>query len=257
MTASQILIALATMTRKEVSRIFRIWSQTLLPPIITTALYFMVFGTFLADRIGQIHGVSYAVFIIPGLIMLGVITNAFSNTASVTYMAKFQRNIEEVLVAPVPAWAVTLGFASGGVIRGLIIALITFVTTMFFVDLPVEHPVIAVLAILLTTLMFSFMGLVNGLFAKNFDGVSIVPTFVLTPLTYLGGVFYSADSLTGIWKTISHLNPIYHIVDLFRYGFIGQASGNIWIGFSVLVFGTIAFWVWGYWIVRSGRDLIG
>jgi len=117
MTASQILIALATMTRKEVSRIFRIWSQTLLPPIITTALYFMVFGTFLASRIGEIQGVSYAVFIIPGLIMLGVITNAFSNVASVTYMSKFQRNIEEVLVAPVPAWAVTLGFASGGVVR--------------------------------------------------------------------------------------------------------------------------------------------
>lgn len=229
MSSAQILIALYTMTRKEVTRIFRIWSQTLLPPIITTALYFLVFGTFLADRIGQVQGVKYAVFIIPGLIMMGVITNAFSNVASVTYMAKFQRNIEEVLVAPIPAWAVTLGFASGGVVRGLIIALIIFCTTIFFVDIQVAHPMIAILAIFLTTLLFSFMGLVNGLFAKNFDSVTLIPTFVLTPLTYLGGVFYSADSLKGVWKTISHLNPIYHMVDLFRYGFIGEMSGNIWI----------------------------
>ncbi len=257
MTIEQILIAIATMARKETSRIFRIWSQTLLPPVITTALYFMVFGTFLASKIGEIQGVRYAVFIIPGLIMLGVITNAFSNVASVTYMAKFQRNIEEVLVAPIPAWAVTLGFASGGVIRGLIIALIIFVTTIFFVDIPVSHPFIAVAAIFLTTLMFSFMGLVNGLYAKNFDGVSIVPTFVLTPLTYLGGVFYSADSFTGIWRTISRLNPIYHIVDLFRYGFIGHESGNVWVGFSVLFVGIAVFWIWGYRIIRNGRDLIG
>lgn len=257
MTYSQILIAIYTMARKETSRIIRIWSQTLLPPIITTALYFMVFGTFLASKIGEIQGVPYAIFIIPGLIMLGVITNAFSNVASVTFMAKFQRNIEEVLVAPVPAWAVTLGLASGGVIRGLIIATIIFITTIFFVDIPVAHPAIAMLAIFLTTLMFSFMGLVNGLFAKNFDGVSIVPTFVLTPLTYLGGVFYSADSLTGIWRTISHLNPIYYIVDLFRYGFIGHASVNIWMGFVILVVGIAIFWAWGYSIIRNGRDLIG
>jgi ABC-2 type transport system permease protein len=243
------------MARREVSRIFRIWTQTLLPPVISTVLYFAVFWGFLWSRIGEINGVSYIVFIVPGLIMLGVITNAFSNVASVTYMAKFQRNIEEVLVAPVPAWAVVLGYASGWVVRGILIATIILLVTMAFVSLPFVHIWVIALSIILTTLAFAFMGLVTGFYSKNFDQVGLVPTFILTPLTYLGGVFYSADSLTGIWRTVSHLNPIYHIVDLFRYGFTGVASGSPWIGVTILV-GTIAlFWGWGYWIVSSGRGL--
>ena len=144
-------------------------------------------------------------------------------------MAKFQRNIEEVLVAPVPAWVVVLGYASGGVVRGILIATIILLVTMIFVALPFAHIGIIVLSIILTTLLFSFMGLVTGFYSKTFDQVGLVPTFILTPLTYLGGVFYSADSLTGIWRTISHLNPIYHMVDLFRYGFTGVASGSPWI----------------------------
>ncbi len=255
MNPTQISIALYTMARREMSRIFRIWSQTLLPPVVTTALYFAVFGSFLGGRIGSVNGIPYMVFIIPGLVMLGIITNAFSNVASVAYSSKFQRNIEEILVAPIPAWAVTLGFASGGVIRGILIAMIILITTGFFVDLPIAHLWIIILSVVLTTLMFSFMGLVNGLYAKSFDGVSIIPTFVLTPLTYLGGVFYSADNLNGFWKTVSHLNPIYHIVDLFRYGFLGTSSASPWIGFVVLVGGISIFWGWGLWIIQTGKGL--
>lgn len=188
--------------------------------------------------------------------MLGVITNAFTNVASIAYMYKFQRNIEEILVAPVPAWAVTLGFASGGVIRGIVISAIIFVTTTFFVSIPVVHPWIAIIAIVLTTLFFSFMGLVNGLYAKNFDGIAIIPTFVLTPLTYLGGVFYSAESFTGIWKTVSHLNPVYHMVDLFRYGFIGNAGTDVFTALAVLIVGIAVFWTWSYRIIRTGRGLV-
>ncbi len=255
MTTNALWIAFATMARREVSRIFRIWTQTILPPVITTALYFLVFGGFLGSRIGSIGGVSYFTFIVPGLIMLGVITNAFSNVSSSAYMAKFQRNIEEVLVAPVPAWIIVLGYSSGGVLRGLMIAGIITAVTSIFMTLPFVHVGIILASILLTTLMFSLMGLVAGLYSKSFDQMNIVPTFVLTPLTYLGGVFYSAGSLSGWASTLTHWNPIYHIVDLFRYGFTGVASVNPLIGLLVLLVGTLAFGGWSYWIVSSGRGL--
>jgi ABC-2 type transport system permease protein len=255
MTAYQIYISLLTMARRETIRIFRIWPQTILPPIITTSLYFAVFGGFLGSRIGEISGVSYAAFITPGLIMMGVITNAFSNTATVVYAAKFQKNIEEILVSPSPAWVVTLGFASGGIIRWLVIAGLVLMTTTFFVSLPYAHIGVIFASIFLTTLFFSLAGLVNGLYAKNFDGVSIIPTFVLTPLTYLGGVFYSTESLSPFWKTLSHWNPIYSMVDLFRYGFLGISSISHIFAWSMLLGGCIVFWSWAYWIIRSGRGL--
>lgn len=257
MTPTQLSIAIGTMMRKETIRIFRIWSQTLLPPVITTALYFAVFWAFLGSRIGDIWGVPYKTYIIPWLVMLGVISSAFSNVATVTFMAKFQKFIEEILVSPMPPWAIWLGFVSGGVIRGSIIATIIISVSLFFVDVPFKHPGIIFLSIIGTTLFFASMGLINGLLAKDFDGISIIPNFILTPLTYLGGVFYSLDHLPETWKFISYANPIVYIVDLFRYGFLGTLQTSLPLSLSVLIGGCILFaWI-GLWMLQNGKGLRG
>ena len=234
-------IALVTIVRKEVVRFTRIWSQTLLPPAITQTLYFVIFGKFIGARIGEMQGVSYMAFIVPGLVMMAIINSSFANVVSSFFGSKFQRNIEEILVSPTPNSIMVAGYAAGGVLRGILVGIIVFIVSVFFVRPSVYHPAVIILFALLTTVIFSLGGLLNGVFAKRFDDVAIFPTFILTPLTYLGGVFYSVDKLPQPWQGISHFNPILYMVSGFRYGFYGVSDVNlatsvlISIGFIVLL----------------------
>lgn len=215
---SRNLIALQSILYKEINRFMRIWVQTLVPPAITMTLYFVIFGALVGSRIGDMGGFSYMEFIVPGLIMMSVITNSYSNVASSFFSAKFQRNVEELLVAPVPNYIIVLGYVGGGVARGILVGLIVSLLSLFFVDITVHHLFILMSTVVLTATLFSLAGLINAIFAKTFDDVSIIPTFVLTPLTYLGGVFYSLSLLPEFWQYVSQLNPIVYMVNAFRYG---------------------------------------
>lgn len=228
------LIGYFTMVRKDFVRIMRIWSQTLLPPAITMALYFAIFGTFIGSQIGQIHGFSYIQFIVPGLIMMAVITSSYMNVVQTFYFAKWTKTLEEQLVSPMPAWVVVAGFVSGGLMRAFFTAIIVISVALFFTHLSIYSVGIIFAAAFLTALLFAIAGLINGMFAKSFDAVSIVPTFVLTPLTYLGGVFYSIDQLPEFFRTLSLFNPILYMVNAFRYGFLGTSDVSLVTCFAVL-----------------------
>ncbi len=234
MFRKEYLVALQTITFKEVKRFTRIWVQTLLPSIITTSLYFLIFGTLIGSRIGQMKGYDYMEFIVPGLILMAVISNAYSNVVSSFYGSKFQHNIEEMLVAPMPGWVILAGYISGGVMRGLIVGVLVTIVSLFFTDLRIAHPVMMVVVFLLTGVLFSCAGFINAVYAKSFDDISIVPTFVLTPLIYLGGVFYSIDMLPMFWQTVSLLNPVLYMIDVFRYSILGTSDIPLVYGFSVI-----------------------
>jgi ABC-2 type transport system permease protein len=234
MQRSPILVGFLTMARKETARVFRIWSQTLLPPVVTTTLYFLIFGTFIGSQVANIHGVSYMQFIVPGLVMMTVITSAYSNVVSTFFGAKMQRNLEELLVSPMPNWVIVAGFVSGGVVRSLIVAVLVLIISLFFTHLVIFNIFVIFAAAFLTSLLFSLSGLVNGIYAKSFDAINIVPTFVLTPLTYLGGIFYSIDQLPPIFHTLSLGNPILYMVNAFRYGFLGVSDVSVGTAFAVM-----------------------
>lgn len=246
------LIGLYTMVRNDTIRIFRIWSQTLLPPIITTALYFAIFGGFIGSQIAPIEGFSYMQFIMPGLVMMSLITSAYMNTVSTFYFAKFIKNIEELLVSPMPAWAIVAGFVAGGVVRGFLVGLLVVLTSMFFTHLTIFNIFAVFGAALLTAFLFSLGGLINGFYAKGFDGISIVPTFVLTPLTYLGGVFYSIELLPEPFRTLSLFNPILYMVNAFRYGILGVSDVNPLLCFVVLGVLTLGFFLVTLWMFTRG-----
>lgn len=235
MTPDKILISYMTMLRTELVRIFRIWSQTLLPPVVTTSLYFVVFGAFIGSQIAPISGFSYMQFIVPGLIMMSVITSSYMNTVSMFYFAKWTRTLDEILVSPTPEWVVVAGYVSGGVLRGLLVGVLVLITSLFFTHLAIYNALVLVAALVLTSVLFSLGGLINGVFAKGFDGISIVPTFVLTPLTYLGGIFYSIEMLPEFWQKVSLFNPILYMVNAFRYGFLGISDIPLWQCFGVLL----------------------
>lgn len=220
-------VAYKTIVRREVNRFVRIWIQTLLPPVVTQALYFVIFGKFIGAQIGNIHGVSYMSFIVPGLVMMAVINNSFTNVVSSFFSSKFQKSIEEILVSPTSEWVIMSGYVTGGVLRGIVVGLIVFGVSVFFTRPAVAHFGSILIFIVLTALVFSLAGLMNGIYAKSFDDVAIFPTFVLTPLTYLGGVFYSIHSLPPFWQNVSRLNPILYMVDGFRYGFYGFSDVSI------------------------------
>lgn len=221
-------ISFYTILRKGVIRIFRIWSQTLLPSLVTSVLYFAVFGNILGSRIGTLNGVPYMLFVVPGLVMLAVITNSFMDVASTFFFAKFfSRNIDEVLVSPTPPSVIIAGFIASGIVRGMLVGVLVLIVSLFFALPSIAHPFIVLLFLFLSSLVFSLGGLINGIYAKNFDGITIVPTFVLTPLVYLGGVFYSIHSLPPVWQTISLFNPIFYIINGFRYGFLGTSDVSL------------------------------
>jgi len=246
------LIGFYTMVRKDIIRIFRIWSQTLLPPVITNVLYFTIFGTFIGSQLDHIEGHTYMEFIVPGLVMMTIITSAYMNTVSTFYFAKFIKNIEELLVSPMPAWVIVAGFVAGGVVRSFLVGVLVIITSLFFTHLVIYNIFAIFAAALLTSFLFSFAGIVNGFFAKSFDAISIIPTFVLTPLTYLGGVFYSVSLLPEPWRTISLFNPILYMVNAFRYGFLGISDVNVVLCFGVLIALTIIFFAITLWMFIKG-----
>ncbi|MFT7053739.1 MAG: ABC-2 type transport system permease protein [Psychromonas sp.] len=234
MMNSSYLTALKSLCIKEVNRFLRIWIQTLIPPAITMTLYFVIFGNLIGKRIGEMSGFSYMAFIVPGIIMMAVITNSYSNVASSFFSAKFQRNVEELLVAPVPNYIIIWGYVGGGVIRGLLVGFIVTCVSLFFVELQIFNLFALLLSVLCTSILFSLAGLLNAIFARTFDDISIIPTFVLTPLTYLGGVFYSIDLLPDFWQAVSHFNPVFYMINAFRYGFLGIADVSLLWSFSMI-----------------------
>lgn len=234
MNAQQKWTAYTTILIREVLRFSRIWVQTIIPPVITTALYFVIFGNLIGSQIGDMEGFSYIEFIIPGLIMMSVITNSYANVVSSFYGSKFQGNIAEMLVSPVPNWIILAGFISGGVARGMAVGITVTLVSLLFSDLRVENLLVTLSIAFLTAILFSLAGLVNGVYANSFDDISIVPTFVLTPLTYLGGVFYSITLLSDFWQGVSYLNPVLYMVNGFRYGILGISDMSIWVSYGVI-----------------------
>jgi ABC-2 type transport system permease protein len=228
------LIALYTLLHREVLRQFRIWKQTFLPPVITQSLYFIVFGTFIGSQVAPIKGISYMAYIVPGIIMMSVITSSYTNVVFSFFSAKFMRSIDELLVSPMSDSMVLFGYVLGGVFRAIVTGLLVFLVSFFFVRPSVEHPFIVILFAILTAIVFALGGFLNALYAKNFDDAGTFTTFVLTPLTYLGGVFYSVEALPPFFRTISYFNPIVYMVDGFRYGFYGVHDTNLWIGVTFL-----------------------
>jgi ABC-2 type transport system permease protein len=227
-------IALTTIVKKEIHRFLRIWPQTLLPPAITTALYFLIFGKLIGNRIGTISGATYMDYIVPGIILMSVISHSYSNVVSSFYSTKFQRNIEELLVAPVPNWVILTGYVSGGICRGLLVGIVVALISMLFADIVVLHPGIALVVAFLTATLFSLAGFINAVLAESFDDISIIPNFVLTPLSYLGGVFYSVDMLADFWQTLIMGNPILYMINAFRYGMIGVTDVDIQLSFMMI-----------------------
>lgn len=228
-----------TLASSETSRILRIWQQTIFAPVITGSLHFIIFGAYIGSQVQPIGGVPYIVYIVPGLVMMGIIMNAYMNTVFSFFSAKFMRNIEELLVSPTPDWVILTGYVSGGIFRGALVGAITYCVSLVFAHPVIHHFWIIILFTLLTASVFSLAGFLNAIFAKKFDDAGIIPTFILTPLTYLGGVFYSIKALPPFWQTISHFNPIVYMIDGFRYGFFGISDTNIWISAALLCFCSI------------------
>lgn len=255
MNMQQIMIALWTLTVREVRRFMRIWPQTLLPPSITMALYFLIFGNLVGSRIGEMAGIAYIDYIVPGLIMMSVITNSYSNVASSFFGNKFQRSVEEMVVSPMPSWVILSGFVIGGMARGLLVGLIVTIVSMFFTQVHIAHPILTILVVFLTAALFSLAGFINALLANKFDDISIVPTFVLTPLTYLGGVFYSIHSLPTFWQHVSLLNPVLYMVNTFRYGILGVSDVGVWWALSVICLCIVAMFMIAHRMLTTGKGI--
>jgi ABC-2 type transport system permease protein len=255
MNPIQTAIALWTLVHKEIKRFTRIWPQTLLPPSITMTMYFIIFGNLIGSRIGEMDGFSYMDFIVPGLIMMAVITNSYSNVASSFFSNKFQRSIEEMMVSPMPNWVILAGFVFGGMARGLGVGLIVTIVSLFFTRISVVHPILTVGVVVLTAALFSIGGFINALLGKKFDDISIVPTFILTPLTYLGGVFYSISLLPTFWQGVSMLNPILYMVNVFRYGFLGVSDIPVgWALTAIVAFIVVLFGI-ALWMLEHGKGI--
>ncbi len=248
-------IALKSILTKETQRFLRIWIQTLVPPAITISLYFIIFGSLIGSRIGEMGGFDYMSFIVPGLIMMTVITNSYSNVASSFFSAKWQRNIEEMLVAPVPNWVIVAGYVGGGMARGILVGLIVTSVSLLFVDIKIHNIWVIIATVSLTSATFSLGGLINAIFANSFDDISIIPTFVLTPLTYLGGVFYSISLLPEFWQGVSQINPIVYMVNAFRYGFLGISDVSIVTAFLVIGFFIITLFTIAMTLINKGIGL--
>jgi len=245
-------IGFKTLVTKEITRIIRIWPQTILPSVITMVLYFLIFGKLIGDRIGEMSGIPYILFIVPGIVMMGVITNSFSNVASSFFAAKFQKSIEEILVSPLSTHTIILAYILGGIFRGVIIGILIILVAMFFTNLIFYNIYLIGLVLILTSTLFSLAGLINGIFAKKFDDVAIVPVFLLVPLTYFAGVFYSINMLPQIWQTISLINPILYIVNSFRFGFLGVSDINVTYSLFAILSIIIILYSVSYKLLQKG-----
>ncbi len=245
-------IALRTIIGKEIRRFTRIWPQTLLPPAVTTSLYFLIFGKLIGDRIGQINGASYMDYIVPGVILMAVISHSYANVVSSFYSTKFQRHIEELLVSPVPNWVILCGYVCGGIARGLLVGIVVAAISTLFATINVQHWLVSGAVFILTATLFSLAGFINAVFADSFDDISIIPNFVLTPLSYLGGVFYSVSMLPEIWQTISLGNPILYMINAFRYGLIGVTDVNIEMAFTITCGFIVTLTLFSLFLLHKG-----
>jgi len=258
MSLFEMWIAFYTMLRKDIIRIFRIWVQTFLPSVVTSVLYFAVFGSILGSRIGEMQGVDYMDFVVPGLVMLAIVTSAYANSSFTFFQSKFfARSIDEMMVSPMPPWLMIGGFVAGGVIRGIIVGALVMIVSLFFTGLELSvHSGLIILAFaVLTAVVFALAGLVNGVYAKTIDGINLVPTFVLTPLVYLGGIFYSVHNLPDWWQTLTYINPLFYLINGFRYGFLGISDISISIAVFIL-FALIALLIGINWyLIRTGLGL--
>jgi len=255
MTLAEQYIAFKTIVIKEVLRFSRIWVQTIIPPVITMSLYFVIFGNLIGSQIGDMGGFRYMDYIVPGLIMMSVITNSYANVVSSFYGCKFHHHIEEMLVSPLPNYLIVLGFVSGGIARGLAVGATVTVVSMLFTRLPLHSLPVIVSTVVLTSALFSLAGLINAVFAKSFDDISIVPTFVLTPLTYLGGVFYTIQMLPDFWQQVSHINPILYMVNTFRYGFLGISDINISLSYVIIIGFVLMLYGYALYLLRIGHGI--
>ncbi len=240
MSASVNWIGYKTIVRKEVVRILRIWGQTVVPPAITMSLYFIIFGNLIGSRIGEMGGFDYMQFIVPGLVMMSVITNSYGNMVSSFFGAKFGHHIEELLISPLPNWIILAGYVTGALVRGLLVGAVVLLVSLFFTRIEVQHPWVTLSVLVLTAIVFAMAGMVNAIFAEKFDDIAIIPTFVLTPLTYLGGVFYSISLLPEFWQKVSAFNPILYMVNGFRYGMLGTSDVSLTTAYAIIiVFGVV------------------
>jgi ABC-2 type transport system permease protein len=249
------LVGFMTIVVREIRRFLRIWVQTLIPPAITMALYFIIFGSLIGSRIGDMGGFTYMQFVVPGLIMMSVITNSYSNVVSSFFSAKFQRNVEEMLVSPVSNFVILSGFVIGGVARGLAVGILVTLLSLFFTHLQVSHVLVMCSIVFLTAVLFSLAGFINAVYAQNFDDIAIIPTFVLTPLTYLGGVFYSIALLPAFWQGASKLNPILYMVNAFRYGVLGVSDIDVTYAFVMTLFFIVLAFASAMYLLNSGKGL--
>ena len=246
------LTAYKTIVIKEILRFLRIWLQTIVPPAVMMSLYFIIFGRLIGEQIGDVHQFTYMDYIVPGLILMSVITNSYANVVSSFYSTKFHRHIEELLISPISNFTIIAGYVSGGVARGVCVGFVVAIVAWFFTDVQLAHPIIAFVVLLLTAILFALGGFINAIFANSFDDISIVPTFVLTPLTYLGGVFYSIQMLSPFWQQVSAFNPVMYMVNLFRYGLLGVSDTDLSIGFIIIVAFILLLGTISYYLLKKG-----
>ncbi|MDH5593902.1 MAG: ABC transporter permease, partial [Gammaproteobacteria bacterium] len=255
MNTKEKFIAYKTIVIREVLRFSRIWVQTIVPPMVTMGLYFVIFGNLIGQRIGPMEGFNYIDYIVPGLIMMSVITNSYANVVSSFYGTKFQHSIEEMLVSPVPNYIILLGFVTGGVVRGIAVGIAVTIVAMFFADILVHDLVVIFSMVLMTAILFSLAGFINGVYAQSFDDISLIPTFVLTPLTYLGGIFYSISLLPQFWQDASLFNPILYMVNAFRYGFLGVSDIDLGMSYAITLIFITGLYVFGLRLLQKGHGI--
>lgn len=252
MNVSQQYAAFRTILVKEILRFMRIWVQTVVPAAITTALYFIIFGELIGSQISAIDGYSYMEYIVPGIILMSVINNSYANVVSSFYGAKFQRHVEEMLVSPMPNYLIVIGFVAGGVARGLMVGTVVTMISMLFTDFQVHNALVALSVVLLTAILFALGGFINAIYANSFDDISIIPTFVLTPLTYLGGIFYSVEMLPSFWQEVSLINPILYMINAFRFGLLGVSDITMTTAFSIIILFTASLYLFCLYLLRKG-----
>lgn len=255
MSAAERWVAFMTIVRKEVRRYLRIWMQTLLPSAITMSLYFVIFGTLIGSRIGEMDGFSYMQFVVPGLIMMAIVTNSYSNVVSSFFGSKFNHSVEELLVSPVSNVVILMGYVVGGVTRGLFVAVVVTIVSLFFTRLHIHSYTVVIVIVLMTSTLFALAGFINAVYANSFDDISIVPTFVLTPLIYLGGVFYSMDLLPDFWAGVSKLNPLVYVVNAFRYGVLGVSDVSLPFALGMITLFTALAFAYSMHLLNSGTRL--
>jgi ABC-2 type transport system permease protein len=255
MSGSPLWVGYKTIVRKEITRILRIWGQTIVPPAITMTLYFIIFGELIGRRIGEMGGFTYMQFIVPGLVIMSVITNSYGNMVSSFFGAKFGKHIEELLISPLPNWIILAGYVTGALTRGLMVGVVVMVVSLLFTRIEVQHPLVMFTVLLLTATVFALAGMVNAIFAQKFDDIAIIPTFVLAPLTYLGGVFYSIALLPEFWQKVSVVNPILYMVNGFRYGMLGVSDVSLVMSYSVIVIAGVVLFSLCLFLLNRGTGL--